>query len=154
MTVLEALIIDARLAVRSLSRDRSFTFAALFIFSLGIAANTTVFSLVNGILLRPLGYSKPGRLFVIQELVQYGNQIQSLPVNARHFLAWKQNCRAFEDIALMDGLELNLSGAGEPERVRAARVTPNYFHLLGINPQAGRSFAGEDGQAGHETVVI
>src|SRR5262249_42599496 len=154
MTVLEAPITDARLALRSLSRDRSFTLAALFILSLGIAANTAVFSLVNGILLRPLGYSNPGQLLVIQELVRYGSQIESLPINARHFLAWKQNCRAFEDIALMDGLELNLSGAGEPERVRAARVTPNYFDLMGISPHAGRSFTGEDGQPGRPSVAI
>src|SRR5262249_16979275 len=154
MEPLETMMADSWSGVRALGRDRSFTFGALFILTLGVAANTAVFSLVNGILLRPLGYSNPGQLLVIQELVDYRSQIESLPVNARHFLAWKQNCRAFEDIALMDGLELNLSGAGDPERVRAARVTPNYFDLLGINPQAGRSLTSEDGQLGHDSVAI
>src|SRR6516225_10080683 len=127
MARLETIISDARLALRSLGRDRSFTIGAVFILALGIAANTAVFSLVNGILLRPPGFRDPGQLLVIQELVRYGGQIETLSVNVRHFMTWKRDCRAFEDIALIDGAEVNLSGAGDPERVRAARVTPNYF---------------------------
>ncbi len=115
MRLLETLIADIRFAARTLRRDRSFTFAALFILALGIAANTAVFSLVNGILLRPLDYDRPGQLQVVQEVAHYGADVETLPVNARHFLAWKRNCRAFQDIALMDGAEVNLSGAAEPD---------------------------------------
>jgi putative ABC transport system permease protein len=154
MKPLEAIISDARLALRALARDRSFTFGALFILALGIAANTAVFSLVNGILLRPLQYNQPGRLIVIGEVVHFGADIETMPANARHFLAWKRNCRAFEDIALMDGAEVNLSGTGDPERARAARVTPNYFELLGIEPLAGHPFTPDDGQPGRDPVVI
>jgi putative ABC transport system permease protein len=154
MRGLEAIIADIRFGLRSLRRDRSFTLAALFIFSLGIAANTTVFSLVNGILLRPLAYANPGRLLAIQELAHYGGQVESMPVNVRHFMAWRRNSQAFEDIALIDGSEVNLSGETDPERVRAARVTPNYFDLLGVNPRAGRVFAADDGQPGQPGVVV
>jgi len=154
MRPVETLITDIRFAVRTLRRDRSFTCAALFILALGIAANTAVFSLVNGILLRPLAYDRPGQLLVINEVAHYGAEVESLPVNARHFLAWKRNCQAFQDIALMDGAEVNLSGAAEPERVRAARVTPNYFDVLGIAPRAGRTFMPDDGQPGRDDLVV
>ena len=154
MRMLEAVVADIRFGLRSLGRDRSFTAAVLIIFSLGIAANTTVFSLVNGVLLRPLAYADPGRLLAIHELVHYGNRLETMPVNVRHFMAWRRNCRAFSDIALIDGAELNLSGDAEPERVRAARVTPNYFDVLGINPQAGRAFSGDDGQPDRPSVAV
>jgi putative ABC transport system permease protein len=154
MRGLEAIIADVRFGLRSLGRDRTFTLGALFVFSLGIAANTTVFSLVNGILLRPLAYADPGRLLAIQELVHYGGRTEVMPVNVRHFMAWRRNCQAFEDIALIDGSEVNLSGDAEPERVRAARVTPNYFDLLCIKPRAGRAFTADDGQPGNPSVVI
>src|SRR5215471_8972235 len=154
MRGLETIVADIRFALRSLRRDRSFTLAVLIIFSLGIAAITTVFSLVNGVLLRPLAYADPGRLLAIHELVHYGNRLESMPVNVRHFMAWRRNCRAFQDIALIDGAELNLSGDPEPERVRGARVTPNYFDLLGINPQAGRAFSVDDGQPDRPGVVV
>jgi putative ABC transport system permease protein len=154
MKVLEAIAADIRFGLRTLGRDRSFTAAVLIIFSLGIAANTTVFSLVNGVLLRPLAYADPGRLVAIHELVHYGNQLETMQVNVRHFSAWRRDCRAFQDIALIDETELNLSGDAEPERVRAARVTPNYFDVLGINPPAGRAFSGDDGQPGRPSVAV
>jgi len=93
MRGLEAIFADFRFGLRSLGRYRSFTAAVLIIFSLGIAANTTVFSLLNGVLLRPLTYAEPGRLLAIHELVHYGNRLETMPVNVRHFMAWRRNCQ-------------------------------------------------------------
>ncbi|MCX6636525.1 MAG: ABC transporter permease [Acidobacteria bacterium] len=152
---LDSLRSDVRYAFRTLRRDRSFTLGAILVLALGIGANTAVYSLVDNILLRPLSYHEPDRLYVVQEVVpQLSHLYPLLPVNGRHFLEWRKRCSSFEDVALIDGAELNLTGGAEPERIRAARVTANYFSLLGIQTQSGRSFLPEDGQSGHERVVI
>jgi predicted permease len=144
-------------ALRVLRKEHSFALAAIAILALGIGAQTAVFSLVNGILLRPLEYHDSDRLWVIEEVIPEVSRFYPvLPVNARHYLEWTKHCASCEAIALTntDGSNLNLTGRGEPQRLYGEKVTANYFSLLGIDAQIGRVFAPSDGQAGHDNVAV
>jgi predicted permease len=157
MRPLEHLRQDVRHAFRALRKERSFALTAIVILALGIGAQAAVFSLVNGILLRPLAYRDPGRLYAIQEVVpQLSNVYPVLPVNGRHYFEWTRHCGSCESIALIntDDAGQNLAGTGEPEHISDEKVTANYFSVLGIGAQIGRTFEPENGQAGHENVVV
>ena len=144
-----------RHALRALRTDLLFTVTALAVLALGIGANTAVFTVVNSILLRPLQYRDPDRLFDVDEIVpQFAATAPLLPVNSRHFLEWKRLMKSFEDVALADSREFNLTGSGEPERITGARVTANFFSVLGVTPEAGRQFLMEEAQDGHDNVVL
>lgn len=152
MLLREGLLRELRQAVRALAREPSFTAGSILVLALGIGANVAVLTVVDSVLLRPLRYREPERLFVVQEVIpQFSHLYPVLPVNARHFLEWRRSVASFEDIALVDVLELNLTGDGEPERLRAARVTSNLFDLLGVRPRLGRTFTPEDDE---QTVVL
>jgi predicted permease len=148
---------DLTIAFRVLRKDRGFSLTAIVILALGIGAQTAVFSLVNGILLRPLEYRDSGRLYVIEEVIpQLSDRYPVLPVNARHYIEWTRRCTSCESIALTntDDSNLNLTGSGEPERIFGEKVTANYFSLLGIDAQIGRIFEPENGQPSHDNVVV
>ncbi len=146
---------DFRHALRILRRDATFTITAILILAVSIGANTAVFSIVNSVLLRPLAYREPGRLFAVLEIIpQFSDLYPLLGANARHFLEWKRHCSSFADAALVDRAEFNLTGAGEPERLGAARVTANFFSVLGVPAQLGRTFVSEEGQDGKDRVVV
>jgi predicted permease len=157
MKTLERLRQDFGLAFRALRKERSFALTAIIILALGIGAQAAVFSLVNGILLRPLAYRDSSRLYTIQEVIpELASQYPVLPVNARHYLEWTRHCTSCEGIALTntDDSSLNLAGVGEPERLNGEKVTPNYFSLLGVGAQIGRTFGGDDGEKGHENLAV
>ena len=144
-----------RHALRALRTDLLFTITALIVLGLGLGANTAEFTVVDNILLRPLQYRDPDRLFAVDEIVpQFANVAPLLPVNSRHFLEWKRLMKSFEDVALADSREFNLTGSGEPERLTGARVTANFFSVLGVAPEAGRQFLMEEAQDGHDNVVL
>jgi hypothetical protein len=122
---------DLHFALRVLRRDRWFTVTTVLILALGIGANTAVFSIVDSVLLRPLAYREPDRLFSVAEILpQLSHLAPVFAVNARHFIEWKRRCASFEDVALVDRAEFNLTSSGDPERLKAARVTANFFSAL------------------------
>jgi hypothetical protein len=132
---LETLVQDIRYALRVLRKNPSFTPVAALTLALGIGANTAVFSLVNGVLLRPLPYRDPGRLAIVWEKDDRGN-----PENATFatYTDWKAMSRSFEELALYRDWQPTLTGSGEPERFSGLRVTYNYFRTLGVRPELGR----------------
>ena len=133
---------DLKYSIRGLSRDFGFTGLALGVLTLGIGANTAVFSIVNSVLLRPLAYGHANRLVALEESIpQLSYLAPVLPVNGRHFLEWKENSKTLDDLALLNPYEANLTGAGDPERVNSSRVTPNLFEVLGIQGNPGRTFS-------------
>lgn len=157
MRPLEQFRQDLVFAFRSLRKDPGFALTAIAILALGIGAQAAVFSLVNGILLRPLEYRDSGRLYTIEEVIpQLVSTFPQLPVNGGHYMEWVKHCSSCEAIAMLDYDEpdLNMSGNGEPERLPGEKVTDNYFSVLGIGAHAGRTFTAEDGQAGHEKVIV
>ncbi|HUA19360.1 MAG TPA: ABC transporter permease [Bryobacteraceae bacterium] len=146
---------DLRSAVAVLRRDPGLSAVAIATLALGIGANTAIFSVFNGILLRPLGYGDESRLVAVHEIVPKFSRIAPrLPVNAMHFEDWRRNVHAFGQIALISGITLNLTGAGEPERLAAARVSPSLFPMLQARVQLGRTFLDEEDQPGRDDVVV
>ena len=155
LNVFDGVLADTRHSLRRLRRSPGFAVAAILILAIGIGANTAVFTVVNSVLLRPLTYSEPDRLYAVSEIVpQFVDRFPELPVNARHYLEWKQRCACFEDVALADDGEWNLAAPGEPVRLMGARVTGNFFAVLGVSAQLGRTFVAAEGAGGDENVVM
>lgn len=155
MGMLRSLPGDFRLTLRMLRKHPGFSAVATATLALGIGANTAMFTVVDHVLLQPLAYRDANRLVAIQEGVPaFANLAPWIPVNAMHFLAWKRNVHAFEEIALLDGGTVNLTGSGAPMRIPSARASWNLFAMLGVRPELGRLFAKEENQPGHDHVVI
>jgi len=152
---LEQLWQDLRYAAHQLRRNPGFTAVAILTLALGIGVNTAIFSVVNSVLLRPLAYPHPERLYVVREVVpQYAKFFPSLPANFPDFLIWRKQVRAFEDVAIAQGTSAILSGTGEPERIHGVRASANLLSLLGVRPALGRTFLPEEDEAGRGHAVI
>jgi len=146
---------DLRYALRTLARNPGYAAIVIVILAAGIGANTAMFSIVDGVLLRSLPFHQPEQLYAVQEFVpKFTNIAPDFPVNAMHAFEWRKHWTAAEQIALMDSLTFNLTSAGEPERVYAERVTANLFPMLGVQPQLGRGFLKEEDQEGRDQVIL
>lgn len=144
-----------RVAVRTLGKNPGFSAIAIATLALGIGANTAIFSVVDGVILRPLTYPDADRLFSIHEVLpKFSHIAPMLPVNAMHFLEWRKNVRAFDQMAMVGSVSYNLTGSGEPQRINAARVSPALFQMLGVRPQLGRLLTEAEDQPGHDRVVL
>ena len=152
---MDALFNDLRYAVRSLRRTPGFTIAAVLTLAIGIGANTAIFSIVDHVILRPLAYEDPDRLYVVHEVVpRLAHIAPAIPVSANHFLEWKRGTNAFESMALLGDISLNLTGVGEPEQFVGARVSADLFPMLGVRAQLGRVFLPEEDEVGRDRVVM
>jgi putative ABC transport system permease protein len=138
---------DVKFSARTLASHRGMTIAAVLTLALGIGANTAVFSVVNAVLLRPLPYAAPERLTMVWEG-------RGAPVSPANFLDWRSLSQAFEGMAALDFANFNLTGAGEPERLRGARVSAEMFRLLGVQPLVGRWFRADEDHDGAARVVM
>jgi predicted permease len=146
---------DLRFAGRMLRKDWGFHGIVIATLALGIGSNTAIFSVVDGVILRPLAYRKSQQLVVVHEVVpRFSNIAPMIPVNAMHFLEWRKTAHSFSELALIGGTTFNLTGSGEPERIPASRVSPSLFPMLGIQPRLGRTFLNEEDQAGRDRVVV
>jgi putative ABC transport system permease protein len=133
---LSVLAQDLRYAIRSLRRQPLFATIAVVTLALGIGANTAIFSVVNGVLLKPLPYREPERLVMLWETMKDADRIM---VSYPNFLDWRARQRLFEDITVYNPFDSqNMTGQGDAERVRSALVAGNYFQLLGVRPGLGR----------------
>lgn len=151
---MDALVYDLRHGLRSLAKHPSFTVIAIAILALGIGANSAIFSIVNGVLLRPLDFDSPDRLLMIWGQNQRTG-VQSDPVSYPNFLDWRERNRSFEEMAAVTPLwRFNMTGAGNPERITGIFATPNLMRTLGTGPIMGRDFTEADAQAGSEPTII
>jgi hypothetical protein len=138
---LEDLAEDARFGLRMLRKNPGFTAVAVLTLALGIGANTAIFSAVNGILLRPLAFPQSERLYLIREIVpQWTKFAPLLAANLNNFKIWQKDCRAFEQVAIAEAMEMDLSGEGEAEQVHGVRASASLFETLGVRPAMGRGF--------------
>lgn len=145
---------DLRYAARMLRNRPGFTLVAVITLSLGIGANTAIFSVVNAVLLRPLPFKDPARLVDVYERRE-NSGVANLPVSGHEFAAWQQRSHSFEALTLIQSDGLTLTGRGDPAIVNAARVSTDFFAVLGVPPLLGRSFApGEDEGGGSKVVVL
>ena len=146
---------DIRYAFRTLLRERGFASMAVLSLAVGIGANTAIFSVVNGVLLRPLPYRDPERLYTIREVVpKLTHLYPTLPVNFSHYYAWSKHWSAVESIALIEPSGPNLTGVGEPEMLNGARVSASIFRMLSVSPRLGRGFLDEEDPEGHSQVAV
>jgi putative ABC transport system permease protein len=145
------LLQDVRHASRGLLQARAFTTMAVCTLALGIAAATTVFSLFDAVLLRPLPFEAPERLVSLHER---RNGIPDHPLSAHEAIAWRDQNQVFTGLAMFMYSSATLTGINEPEIVEMLRVSANYFDVLGLRPRIGRSFAGGEDRAGSNAVVV
>ena len=132
---------NVRHALRSLRRAPAFTLAAVATLALGIGANTAIFSVVNGVLLDPLGYPDPSRLVIVWgRHTTIGQETASLP----DFLDWRSEARSFETLSAMTHTRFNLTGSGEPGVVHGALTTAGLFRAFGVVPSVGRGFRDDE----------
>jgi putative ABC transport system permease protein len=147
---IEDLLKDTRYALRMLRMSPAFSAVAILTLALGIGANTAIFSLVNGVLLRPLPYRDPERLTIVWEEGRDG-----LPENVGYatYLDWKAQSKSFEQLAIYSAWQPTLQ-AGEPEVLNGLRVTSNYFRTIGVHPEIGRDFLPEEDVSNANKVVM
>jgi len=151
---IETMLQDMRFALRTLRRSPAFTAAAVLTLALGIGANTAVFTVVNGILLRPLPFPEPERLFLISYLPRNNPFLTRPGLDDRDYLEFLRQDQVFEHIATSNSSPVTLTGAGDPVRVPAATVTPGLFPVLRVNPAIGRWFLAEEDRPGRDRVVV
>ncbi|WP_321476713.1 ABC transporter permease [uncultured Paludibaculum sp.] len=144
-----------RFSARSLWRTPAFSVIAILTLALGIGGTAAMFSIVNGVLLKPLAYRDPGQLVVIRESIkELSHLYPALPANALHVEAWRDRCSSLQGAALMRGTTLNLTGSGEPQQLTVLSVSPSLLKVLGVQPRLGRDFLPEEDTKGRNRVVV
>ncbi|HEY6147880.1 MAG TPA: ABC transporter permease, partial [Thermoanaerobaculia bacterium] len=139
--------------VRGLRRSPGFTAIVLVILALGIGANTAIYSVVNAVVLRPLPYPDADRL-VMLPAVHRPNPIGE-EISPADFLDWRRASRSsFERLGAFGPASLNLTGAGDPERLQAAQITPGALAAIGIQPLVGRLFLPEEERADSRVALL
>jgi putative ABC transport system permease protein len=144
---------DLRYGFRTLARNPGFAIISILALALGIGANSAIFTVVNSVLLRPLQYEKPEQLVIVRErnLKAGFPQFSLSPGN---YLDYRDHNHSFTGFAAFNGQGMNLSGGAEPERLRGARVTQEFFDVLGRKPSVGRLFTSQEMQLGSHHVVV
>jgi len=139
---------DVRYALRGMARRPGFTAVVIATLALGIGANAAIFSVVNGILLRPLPFAQPERIVEVSHEDPYSS------VSEPEFMDYRRDARSFARLAAWAGADANLTGTDEPERIGVARVTDGFFATLGVRPALGRTFTPEEDAPGGPPAVI
>ncbi|MFZ0639947.1 MAG: ABC transporter permease [Candidatus Acidiferrales bacterium] len=144
---------DIRYGLRTIAKQPGFAAIVILTLALGIGANTAIFSVVYGVLLRPLPYPNPDRITQIS--ISYKGQLDYSGFDAREFDFWKAHTEPFSYVAATTGVGFNLSSGSQPLRVRALRVSKDYFRVLGLPPMLGSEFTqDEDGVNGPDVAIL
>jgi len=142
---------DLHYALRQLRKNRGFTAVAVLTLALGIGANTAIFSVVNAVLLNPLPFLHADRIVsMFEETKNFPEGSISYP----NFLDWQRDNRSFEAMAAYRSTDGSITGVGQPENVRAQRVSANFFPILGVNPILGRNFTSEEDRRGASPTAL
>ena len=144
---------EIKIAVRGLLKTPAFTAIALVTIALAIGANTAVFSLINGLLVKPLPYSDPAKLVLLWEKFT-AQGLERIPVSPPEFVDFEKQAQSYLRIAIFDYRSFNMSEGNVPERISGAVVSPALFPLLGVEPIAGRTFSEEEQGEGHDDLVV
>ncbi len=144
-----------RYTLRALARDRAFAAMVVFSLALGIGANTAIFSLVNGVLLRAPDFREPERVVAMDVIIpKFAKMYPALPVNIGILMEWRKQAKSFESIGVMQPATFNITGGGDPEVLSGGRVSANYFTVFGVQARLGRAFLEGEDPAGHAHVAI
>jgi putative ABC transport system permease protein len=148
---METLIQDVRYALRMLRKSPGFTAVAVMTLALGIGANTAIFSVVNAVLLRPLGYPESNRLVFLSE---WSDRVPYMSISMANLRDWEAMNTVFESITAYRTENAVLTGSNEAERVRERQITANFFPTTRIRPVIGRALTPEEDKPGAERVVL
>src|SRR6185436_4547470 len=144
---------DLRYGIRSLIKNPGFALIAVGTLALGIGANTAIFSVVNGVLLRPLPYNDVDRIMTVwEDNIKSGKKEDG--ASPANFLDWRDQNQVFEQLATAEPYGHTLTGSNDPERFRSWLVSEGFFEILGVNPLYGRTFRPEENQAGNSRVIV
>ncbi len=153
--MIEDLFMDIRFGARMLRKNPGFAAVVIVTLALGIAANTTIFSMVNGWMLRPPHIKDHASVVVILSTnPAKGWGWDQNPVSAPDFIAWREQSHSFEDMVASQLSDFALTGEGEPEWLEGMRVSASYFNVLGVAPALGRTFLPSEDRPGPDQVVI
>jgi len=144
---------NIRLALRSLAKSPGFTTVALITLALGIGANVAIYSAINTLFLRPLKFAEPSRLVRLWGAFA-DRGLDQANLSYPRFEHFRDNLDAVESLSALAGTAFTLTGRGDPVQLTAARVTQNFFPVLGVSPQRGRNFLTEEDRAGGAPVVL
>jgi predicted permease len=142
---------DIRYALRRLGKTPGFTVIAISTLALGIGANTAIFTVIDAVLLRSLPYRDPGRLVLLNEQTP---RFPILSVSYQNLVDWRDQSHVFTGVGAVRNLGMNLTGADEPERLKAQMLNANVFELLGVEPARGRNFLPEEDKQGAPGVAM
>ena len=146
---------DLRVALRSLAKSPGFTTIVLLTLAIGVGANTAVFRIVHGLLLEPLSFPEADRLVVLWELTPDDTGgLRKSRATAGNFRDWDERGTTFSGMAMFGSSASSWTGVGDPEQLLGARVSADYFSVLGVRPAAGRFFAEEESRPGGDRVVV
>ena len=151
---MHSLIQDIRYAARTLRRNAGFTTVAVVALALGIGANTAVFTVVNGVLLRPLPFPEPERLVALSAVSENNPFVMGPVLPDRLYVEFRSQDKYLESLAASNSNQVNMTGAGEAASVAACFVTPDYFSVLRARPALGRTFFADEDRPGRDHVVV
>ncbi|MFP5379690.1 MAG: ADOP family duplicated permease, partial [Vicinamibacteria bacterium] len=150
---LEELVQDVRYGLRTLARTPGFAVVAVLTLGLGIGANTAIFSVIHGVLLKPLPYEHGDRLVLIRQSAPQANQ-QNVGVSIKELYEYREQLASFDGLVEFHQMNFDLLRRGDPDRVATGVVSPNFFEVLGIRPLHGRTFVEADDNEGAEAVLV
>src|SRR3989442_14247414 len=151
--MMDTLFQDLRYAVRTLAKSSGFTLVAVLTLALGIGANTAIFSVFYGVLLRPLPYAEPDRIVGLAQTYPGGRGAKSVTYVQFQFL--ERHSQIFQSLAGSASAGFNLSNGTQADRVHGLRVSKEYFRVLGVAPAFGRAFlADEDQPSGPSAIIL
>jgi len=151
VSLIETLAQDLRYGGRTLRKWPGFAAAALLTLALGIGANTAIFSVVYGILLRPLPFRDVSRLVLLNETTP---RVGDVSVSYPNFRDWRSQSHAFAEMAAVNAVNFNMAGSNQPENISGLAVSPNFLSMMGVRPVMGRGFSPDEEKAGAAPVVL
>ncbi|HEY2905137.1 MAG TPA: ABC transporter permease, partial [Vicinamibacterales bacterium] len=150
---MEQLFRDVRFGVRTLLKNRGFAALAILTLGLGIGANTAIFSVIDGVLLKPLPYANGDRLVLVRQSAPLAGRANS-GVSIKELYDYREQTQAFDALVEYHQMNFDLLKRGEPDRVNTGVVSHDFFDVLGIKPILGRSFRADDDKPGADAVLI
>jgi putative ABC transport system permease protein len=148
----DAFLQDLRFAFRTLSKSPVFTTVAVLCLTLGIATNTTIFSVTNSVLLKPFDFQDPDRLVYLQEVRRRNNGNASL--SYLNYVDWRERAKSFTAMGSVQGRSLAITEGEEPERLDGSAISASLFPMLGVQPQIGRVFRDDEDRPGAPGVAL
>jgi putative ABC transport system permease protein len=150
---METLLQDIRYGWRMLAKSPGFTVVAVLTLAIGIGANTAIFSVMNAAMFHALPYRDPARLVHLWE-TRPSHEFVQMEASRPNFLEWQESNHVFSGLAGYTGVDLSLTGHGTPARIYGARVTSNFFEVLGVQPVLGRTFLPGEDRTGGERIAM